>query len=405
MSLKSTGRFVGAFVLLAFGGYGVGSALAGEFAGTALVMLNSALVAAIGVLVFRLLQGRHPAAAWIYLVARGMEAYLLAAGTFLPAGGQMAYQLAMLSLGLGSLPFCLALGRQRLVPRWLAGWGFVGYALLAGGAAADLMGSDVGLVLSIPGGLFEVAFGVLLVVRGFTSADQPPGTADRVRRSALAAGLGLLLMAVLAGLAQFGVLARLVTDDAAETSAKLSAHQPAFTLAVSGLLVVACLDVLVGWALRTFFDGTHRTVALLSAWCRTGYAAVFALAITHLIAAAGLVHDGSDSSTVYAEIMRFDEIWSLALIVFGVHLLLLGWLAWRSLVVPTWIAALVAVAGAGYLADSIGPLVSDAYTVKVAAVTFVGEVALLAWLLVYAARSRTHQTSRQNSETAAAAVA
>ncbi|MFE0590767.1 DUF4386 domain-containing protein [Micromonospora echinospora] len=417
MSLRVTGRLVGAFVLLAFVCYGIGSALAGQFAGTTLVVLNSVMVAAIGVLVFRALRRPHPASAWTYLVARGAEAFLLTAGIVLldragAGAADVAYQVAMVSLALGSLPLCLTLRRRRWVPGWLAIWGFGGYALLATGAAAELMGAKVGLVLAIPGGLFELVFGLLLLVRGFApptvahpgapldgaaSAETDADRDSRASRAALAAGLGLLLMSVLAGLANFGVVERMVSADAAGTTTLALSYGQALVLAVVALCAVVCLDVLVAWALRAFFADTHRTVPLLSAWCRTGYAVVFAVAITHLIAAAGLLRDdpATDriSSSVYAQISEFQEIWSLGLILFGVHLLLVGWLAWRSPSTPTWVAVLVAIAGAGYLADSVGALVPAAYTIEVAAVTFGGEVVLMGWLLVVAARSRGHRRS------------
>ncbi|MBY8875985.1 DUF4386 domain-containing protein [Micromonospora sp. PLK6-60] len=408
MSLRVAGRWAGAFFLAAFAAYGVGSALGGRPAGVALVVLNSVLVAAIGALAFRALRRAHPAAAWTYLVARGAEAFLLTAGIVLlhrvgAGAADVAYQLAMLALGLGSLPLCLALDRQRWLPRWLAGWGFAGYALLAVGAAAELMGAAVGVVLAVPGGLFEIAFALLLLARGFApstagrpAVDEARSTATagdrRPGRAALGAGLGLLVMAALAGLANFGVLERLVATDPAQTTARLVANQRALTLAVVALFAVACLDVLVAWALRAFFVDTHRTVALLSAWCRTGYAIVFAVAIAQLIAVAGLLRDGPGSDRLGtlgpARLTEFDEVWNLGLLLFGVHLLLVGWLAWRSRAVPTWVGVLVAIAGAGYLADSIGALVPAGYPFPVATVTFVGEVVLMGWLLVFAARSR-----------------
>ncbi|XTZ17505.1 DUF4386 family protein [Micromonospora echinospora] len=417
MSLRVAGRLVGAFVLLAFVFYGVGSALTGQIAGTTLVVLNSVMVAAIGVLVFRALRRSHPGSAWTYLVARGAEAFLLTAGIVLrdrvgTGAADIAYQVAMLSLALGSLPLCLALGRRRWVPGWLASWGFGGYVLLATGAAAELTGVRVGIAPAIPGGLFEIVFGLLLLARGFApSTVAHPGAAldgasraaadadgdSRASRAALAAGLGLLSMAVLAGLANFGVVEPMVSTDAAGTTTLALSNGRALVLAVVALCAVVCLDVLVAWALRAFFAETHRTVALLSAWCRTGYAVVFAVAITHLIAAAGLLVDdpATDrlSPGVYAQISEFQEIWSLGLILFGVHLLLVGWLAWRSASAPTWVAVLVAIAGAGYLADSIGALVSAAYTIEVAAVTFGGEVVLMGWLLVFGVRSRSHRRS------------
>src|SRR4051794_36813612 len=98
MSLRATGRYAGTFFLLAFVSYGVGTALAGQFAGTALVVLNSVMVVAIGVLVFRALRRPHPGIAWAYFVARGAEAFLLTAGIVLldsvgGGAGDIAYQL------------------------------------------------------------------------------------------------------------------------------------------------------------------------------------------------------------------------------------------------------------------------------------------------------------------------
>ncbi|SCF07165.1 protein of unknown function (DUF4386) [Micromonospora matsumotoense] len=449
MSLRVAGRWAGAFFLSAFVAYGLGSALAGQPAGVTLVVLNSVLVAAIGGLAFRALRRAHPGAAWTYLVARGAEAFLLTAGIVLrdrvgAGAGDLAYQLAMLALGLGSLPFCLALARRHWLPRWLALWGTVGYALLAVGAAAELAGMAVGVVLAAPGGLFEIVFGLLLLTRGFTpagAATAGPGTPasaagpgtpaasragaltsateagepitaagagepasatgaagagpdrSRARRAALAAGLGLLLMAVLAGWANFAVVQPLVDTDAAGSARRLPARQGALTLAVVALFTVACLDVLVGWALRTFLGRTRPTVALLSAWCRTGYAIVLAVALTHLIAVAGLLRDGAGADRLAAEghprLTDFQQVWELGLLLFGVHLLLVGGLCWRSPTVPTWVAALVGVAGAGYLADSVGSLLPAGHPVQVSGVTFVGEVVLMGWLLAHAARHRS----------------
>ena len=43
----------------------------------------------------------------------------------------------------------------------------MGYAVLAAGALLELAGLAVGLVLATPGGLFEVALGLILLARGF----------------------------------------------------------------------------------------------------------------------------------------------------------------------------------------------------------------------------------------------
>ena len=99
----------------------------------------------------------------------------------------LTYQVAMLILGVGSVLFCRALLRDQFVPRWLVVWGIVGYALLAVGALLELVGLAVGLVLAVPGGLFEVAVGLILMARGFP---EPVATPAATQLRAADARLG-----------------------------------------------------------------------------------------------------------------------------------------------------------------------------------------------------------------------
>ena len=90
---------------------------------------------------------------------------------------ETAYQMAQLSLGFGCLFLSALLLRSGLVPRWLAGWGLVGYSLHMAGAGAELFGAPISLVLLVPGGIFEVTLAIWLLVKGFTPAayDGPRG--------------------------------------------------------------------------------------------------------------------------------------------------------------------------------------------------------------------------------------
>jgi hypothetical protein len=83
---------------------------------------------------------------------------------------ETAYQIGQLSLAFGCLFLCALLLRTGLVPRWLAAWGLVGYALHLTGAAAEIFGAPLSLVLLVPGGLFEVTLAFWLLVKGFTPA-------------------------------------------------------------------------------------------------------------------------------------------------------------------------------------------------------------------------------------------
>ncbi len=71
-----------------------------------------------------------------------------------------------MSLG---LMLCYTLYKAQLLPRWLALWGLVGYAIILGGMVSEIMGSGLGDLSSLPGGLWEIFVGVWLIVKGFNA--------------------------------------------------------------------------------------------------------------------------------------------------------------------------------------------------------------------------------------------
>lgn len=231
MSPKSTGRVVGASILLAYLVYLSGGALVDSGAGVpaalsdvlehqarigvgALLMVaNSVFVVGIGVLVFPAIVGHDELAARTYLAARIVEAVLLAVGVLFvlmliplahsaagatatgpaealghtfQAANRSAMQLGMIALGLGSLLFCRALHRARIVPRAVAIWGATGYLMMAVGEVCGILGYQ-GMLHYAVGGVFEVFLGVWLLVTGFPSA-VPSGSAEAVPPETLGIG-------------------------------------------------------------------------------------------------------------------------------------------------------------------------------------------------------------------------
>src|SRR4051812_34443453 len=190
-SVRRTARIVGVLFLAGYLAYGVGSLIAQGIvdsadrsgsttlfvAGAALMLLNSAFVIGIGVLMFPILRTHNKSIAAGYLGTRIFEGVVLAIGvvSLIVLTGSSAihansvfYNVAEAGLGIGSLFFCALLFRSGLVPRFLAVWGFLGYALFAAGSMLELFGVEgAGLVAVIPGGLFELTFAIWLIARGF----------------------------------------------------------------------------------------------------------------------------------------------------------------------------------------------------------------------------------------------
>jgi hypothetical protein len=106
-----------------------------------------------------------------YLKATTTNAPCFQALSFLFAQAKIfSYEIGMSALGLAGLMLCFTLYKAKLVPRWLAIWGVVGYAIIFVGMISGVMGSGLGDASSIVGGLWEVFMGVWLIVKGFNSS-------------------------------------------------------------------------------------------------------------------------------------------------------------------------------------------------------------------------------------------
>jgi hypothetical protein len=216
-SRRAYSAVIGALFVSAFFLYGIGFGLVTSVTGAPaylatiaahqftltlggfLMLLNSVAVVGLGVLFFPILAKHGQRTALAYLAARIVEGVFLAVGVLyllmlLPLGqlgvdageasvgwatalgslltqsNTIAYQIAMMSLGLASLFLCALLFRTRLIPRFLAVWGFVGYAIFMIGAIAEIFGIHIGVMLSVPGGLFELVVGLWLIFKGFQPA-------------------------------------------------------------------------------------------------------------------------------------------------------------------------------------------------------------------------------------------
>ena len=115
-------------------------------------------------------------------------------------------------------------------------------------------------------------------------------TTHTLRRASLTAGVGLALMAVLAGFAVFGAISAQITPgDATRTAQDIAASQGVFRLGIAGLMIVVILDVIVATALYILFAPVDRMVAIMAAGFRIAYAAVYLVAIAQLVIAVDLL--------------------------------------------------------------------------------------------------------------------
>jgi Domain of unknown function (DUF4386) len=159
--------------------------------------------AAHGILMFPVLKPHSERAAVGYLVARiidatfiavmvllilvqiplGMEylnagssdtSSLQALGAVFTQANLYAYEIAMSAVGVAGLILCSMFYKTQLVPRLLAVWGLIGYAILLFGSVLQVLGFNLNSIHAIPGGLWELSIGVWLIAKGFSSTPVPP---------------------------------------------------------------------------------------------------------------------------------------------------------------------------------------------------------------------------------------
>ena len=204
------------------------------------------------------------------------------------------------------------------------------------------------------------------------------------RTASLIAGLGLALIVVLAPLGNFVAVQPLITaGDAAKTAQDILNSESLFRWGIASLVLTAVLDMIVAGSLFVVFEPVSRGVSMMAALFRVAYTAVFLMGIIQLVVALGLLRDPPQAMRA---VDAYNTIWLVGLIFFGIHLMLIGYLAYRSGYMAKIFGILLVVAGLGYLVDGFGTVLVPDYSMNIAQFTFVGEAALMFWLLIKGTR-------------------
>lgn len=205
---------------------------------------------------------------------------------------------------------------------------------------------------------------------------------------------------VLVGLGMMGPLtleSLLVPGDAAATADNLAGSWSMFGLSLVAWVVIVVVDVAISVTLYLLLAPTSRGWSLLAAAFRLVYSAALAALLAQLFTAHRLLPPTAEAGTpgeqqALLALETFSAGFLVALVFFGVHLVLLGALLRRSGYVPGVLGWLLVAAGVGYVVDSLASLLVDGYGGYVAAILLtpavLGEVGLTIWLLVKGVATR-----------------
>jgi len=233
-------------------------------------------------------------------------------------------------------------------------------------------------------------------------------TTASARRIALVAGIGYLFIFVTGIFANFFVIEGMVMPgDPAGTLRNLQANPTQLRIGVLSFIIMVVADLLLTWALYVLFRPVNAALSSFAAMFRLVNVAIFGMALSHLMSVLTLTGamgniGASPAGYVQVAVMRsvtaFQHTWLIGLLFFGIHLLALASLAVRSGSIPRFITLLLAIAGGGYLTDSIAQFMLadyDAYKTIFSTMVIVpgvlGELSFTIWLLAKGmGRKRTH---------------
>lgn len=218
------------------------------------------------------------------------------------------------------------------------------------------------------------------------------------KQSAIVSGFAIVIMAIAAVVANDVTIRSLIVEDSAtETLTHILSSKTKFNIGVISWIVILICDLIVAWGLYLFFEPVSKNLSMLAAWFRLAYVAMLAVSILNLIYAQVIIlpidsssveGSGQVANNLMFYLDAFDTMWAISLIVFGIHILLIGYLAFKSEHVPKILGILMMIAFIGYTIPKISNLLFPGYKdfmrsiEAVFLIPMLSEVALGIWLLV-----------------------
>lgn len=207
----------------------------------------------------------------------------------------------------------------------------------------------------------------------------------------------LYLIAIIAGIfAEIFVRGTLiVSGDAAASARNILASEPLFRLGFAADLVSVAAYIGVTAILYELLKPVSRTLALLGAFFGLAGSAIMAgnminhLAPLFLLGDAGyLIAFEPDQLQALARVsLRLHSLgYNIAIVFFGLHLLFLGWLIFRSSFLPRILGVLLAIAALSFLTNNFAIFLAPALAAQIPPYvmlpSLIGEGSFALWLML-----------------------
>ena len=219
---------------------------------------------------------------------------------------------------------------------------------------------------------------------------------NSVKKTARIAGILYLAIFIIYPLATSVRSTLVVPGDSAATVQNIAANQTLFRWGMAGEFVIFLIEILMAGYLYVLLRPVSRSVSFGSALARASEGVVMAATNLFTSILTLVVVGGAGYLSVFEQeqqealALLFQDANNYVILIWGLffalHLVLLGWLVYKSGFFPKIPGILLALAGIGYFAQSFGvmvaPNLSDTLETVVVVLAIPGELVFALWLLI-----------------------
>ncbi len=220
-----------------------------------------------------------------------------------------------------------------------------------------------------------------------------------IRKASVIVGISILIMTIAAIIAtQMTIGSLFVENNAVTTTQNIKSNINIFrTVTITWIVILIC-DVFASWGLYILLKPVNLSCALIMSWLRLVYSAILGIGILNLLKVIALVDNSLYANTLGIEqfqteillnVKVFYETWSFGLIIFSLHVLVLGYLLFKSGFIPRTFGVLLMLEFVGNFTTNILNLMPVDYKKYksileiIFMIPMLSEVAFGIWLLIF----------------------
>tara|TARA_R110002020_G_scaffold265658_2_gene480440 strand:+ start:1043 stop:1744 length:702 start_codon:yes stop_codon:yes gene_type:complete len=224
-----------------------------------------------------------------------------------------------------------------------------------------------------------------------------------MKQLARISGIAYLIIFLAGFYANFAVLESLIDkNSSAITATNFINNHIQLGYGLLGFVVMLFFDALLVWSLFGLTKSTSKRVSYLASFFRLLHALFFGAALFKLWEAYQITFNAPISTNLQNRVsdllLDFDTFWTVGLLFFGFHLLVLGYLALKSITIPKVIGILLMLAAIGYIIDSTAKLMmpnyidyKNVFEMVVIIPSVIGEFSFTVWLLIKGFKKQSQQ--------------